>query len=379
MPDRAIVHFDLDAFFVEVERLISPGLRGVPLVVGGGGDRGVVAAASYEARAYGVHSGMPGSRARELCPNAYFIRGNFASYSYYSDLVTQILAEEAPVLQKASIDEFYVDVTGLDRFFGCYKWAMQVKARVRREAGLNVSFALSSNKTVSKIATNEVKPNGAIQVPYGEERIYLAPLDISKMPFAGQKTVDHLRKAGIRTIGDLSALPAERVDGLLGKHGYGLWLRANGRDDSPVEPWSSRKSYSKENTYEHDTSDLTFLKAELIRLTTELVFDLRQGQVLTGCLTLKIRYANFETQSKQIQIPFTCADHELMPRVQALFDVLHQRGRPVRLMGVRFSKLIPGSYQLRLFDESMRMASLYTALDTIRDRYGLKAVHRAIF
>lgn len=377
MENRAIVHMDLDAFFVEVERLKSPALRNVPLIVGGGSDRGVVAAASYEARKFGIRSGMPARMARQLCPNAYFIKGDYDSYTYYSDLVTEVLNEDAPVLEKASIDEFYVDVTGMDRFFGCYQWAHDVKARIRHESGLNVSFGLSENKTVSKVATGEVKPNGEKRILYGDEKSFLAPLDISRIPMLGRETARLLKGLGIQTVETLSLMPLRRMESLMGKYGHDLWHKANGRDDSPVVPWSARKSYSKESTFESDTIDVAFLRRELVRMVSELVFDLRQAGHVTGCVTLKLRYANFDTHTQQIQIPYSCADHDLLARAQTLFDKLYNRRLLVRLLGVKFSKLVPGSYQLGLFDDSVRMAGLYNAMDTIRDRYGLLAVRRA--
>lgn len=377
MEKRTIVHMDLDAFFVEIERLKSPALRHLPLVVGGGGDRGVVAAASYEARAFGVHAGMPGRMARQLCPNAYFVRGDFDSYTYYSDLVTEVIAEDAPVLEKASIDEFYMDVSGMDKFHGCYRWALEVKGRVRQEAGLNISFGISENKTVSKVAVGEAKPNGQIQIPPGNERRFLAPLDVSRIPMVGQKTAHLLKSLGIQTVKTLSQMPIRRLEGVLGKNGSDLWHKANGQDQTPVVPWSARKSLSKENTFESDTIDVAFLRAELVRMVSELVYDLRQAGQVTGCITVKVRYANFDTHTQQIQIAYTCADHVLLAQAVSLFNKLYNRRLLVRLLGVRFSKLVPGSYQLSLFDESSRMAGLYTAMDTIRNRYGLLAVSRA--
>jgi len=378
MPQRAILHLDLDAFFVAVEVLKNPALKGRPVVVGGTGDRGVVAAASYEARRYGIHSAMPARLARQRCPDALFIKGDYESYGQFSDMVTEILEEEAPVLEKASIDEFYVDMSGMERFYGSLLWASDLKKKIVKETGLSLTVGVSENKTVSKVAVGEHKPNGQVQIDYGHETEFLFPLDIGRIPMLGERTAHLLKTMGVYKVGTLAAVPVQRLEGLLGKNGRMLWDRANGRDDSPVVPYSARKSLSTESTFGSDTIDVQFLRKEILRMVTELTYQLRQQKELTGCLTVKVRYANFDTHTHQVALPYTCADHILIKNALAAFEKLYNRRMLVRLVGVRFSKLCRGGAQLSLFDDSAKLAPLDQALDHIRSRYGMEAVRRAI-
>lgn len=368
--ERHIAHFDLDSFFVSVECLRNPVLKGKPVIIGGSGDRGVVAACSYEARRFGVHSAMPIRTARRLCPHAIFIRGDMEAYSRYSNLVTEIIKDSVPVFEKASIDEFYMDLTGMDRFFGCSAFSGEVKKKVVKESGLPVSYALASNKLVSKVATNEVKPDGQIEIPFGTEKSYLAPLNISRMPGIGQQTASLLNKMGVETIRMLSEMPAEMLEKLLGKHGSELWRRANGIDDTPVVPYHEQKSLSSEHTFQQDTIDVHFLHAELLRMTEGLAFELRQQSKLTGCLTVKIRYSNFETFTRQKTIAYTNADHVIFNTAREIFERLYDRRMLIRLLGIRFTNLIPGNYQIHMFDDTVEMIQLYQAIDSIKNKYG---------
>jgi DNA polymerase IV len=369
---------DLDTFFVSVERLVNSRLNGLPVIIGGLSDRGVVAGCSYEARQFGIHSAMPMKMARMLCSDAVFIRGDMGLYSQYSRMVTDIIAGEAPVYEKASVDEHYLDITGMDRFFGSLKWAQELRQKIIRETGLPISLGLSVNKTVSKIATCEAKPNGALEVPATLVHGFLDPLPISRMPMIGGKTFTLLRSMGIATIGTLGAIPREMVMQVLGKNGEVIWKRANGIDDTPVKPYSEQKSMSAEHTFENDTIDMVALHQSLVTMVERLAFQLRNQQKLTGCVTVKIRYANFDTHTLQKQMPYTAFDHVLIPAVRELFERLYQRRMLIRLVGIKFSQLVGGVQQLSLFEDTPEMISLYQAMDKIRNKYGSSAVKRAV-
>lgn len=375
---RFIAHFDLDSFFVSVERLKNSALIGKPVIVGGSSDRGVVAACSYETRVFGVHSAMPIRQARKLCPDAISVRGDFESYSHYSRLVTSILRDRVPVLEKASIDEFYMDLTGMDRFFGCSKFTKELKKTVVSETGLPISYALASNKLISKIATNEVKPDGQIEVKHGQEKQYLSALKIERMPGIGEKTAVQLRQMGFATLKDLSESNPALMEMRFGKGGLDLIRRACGIDDSPVVPYSERKSISTENTFESDVANADFLLTELVRMTSKIAFLLRQQKKLSGCVTVKIRYADFSTETKQTVIGYTAADHVILAAVKEIFHKVYKPNLQVRLIGVRLSHLIQGEYQLDLFSGVTENRKLYDAMDQIRNRFGEGSVVRAI-
>lgn len=376
--DRHIVHFDLDTFFVSVERLMNSKLKGLPVIIGGTSDRGVVASCSYEARRYGVRSAMPMKLARTLCGDAVIVRGDMDLYSRYSKMVTDIIAEQAPLYEKASIDEHYLDLTGMDRFFGCLKWTQELRQRIISNTGLPISFGLSLNKTVSKIATGEAKPNGEKEVSVGMVRPFLAPLSIRKIPMIGEKTYQVLRSMGIATIHTLSQVPPEMMERAMGKNGLVIWRKANGIDPAPVIPYSERQSISSETTFEQDTIDMEYLRRVLAGMVEKLGFQLRKKEMLTSCVTVKIRYANFDTHTIQKQLPYTAFDHVLLEEVKDLFRRLYQRRMLIRLIGVKFSGLVHGVQQLGLFEDSPELIRLYLALDHIRKRYGADAVHRAV-
>ena len=374
---RTIVHLDLDTFFVSVERLGNSRLNGLPVIVGGLSGRGVVAGCSYEARTFGVHSAMPMKMARVLCPDAVVIRGDMEQYSRYSDQVTNIIAEQAPVYEKASIDEHYLDITGMDRFFGSVKWSHELRQRIIHETGLPISLGLSVNKTVSKIATGIAKPNGELEVSYERVMPFLSPLSISKIPGIGEKTFRLLRSMGIANIDTLSHMPPEMIERLLGKNGIIIWKKANGIDPTPVEPYSERKSIGSETTFDQDTIDIAMINDLLLRKVEKLAWELWQKQKLTSCITVKIRYANFDTHTLQHRIPYTAFDHVLLPVARNLFTRLYQKRMLIRLVGVKFSHLVSGVQQISMFDDSPETISLYQAMDRIRSRYGQRAVTRA--
>ena len=375
--NRSILHLDLDSFFVSVERLINSELKKRPLLVGGISDRGVVAACSYETRAFGVHSGMPMKLARRLCPEAIVLRGNSGTYTKYSDLITEIIKSEVPAFEKASIDEFYADLSGMDQFFGTYKFASELRTKIIRESGLPISLGLSINKIVSKVATSEAKPNNQIKIDQGYEKQFLAPLPIRKIPMIGDKTGLTLQRLGIRIVSDLQKLPEELLLQTLGKTGGVIWRRAQGIDHSPVITYNERKSISTERTFDYDTIDMTLLRELLIAMTENLAYQLRRGQKLTSCVSVKIKYADFDTQSRQLKIPYTSADHLLIPRILELFNALYNRRLRVRLIGVKFSHLAGGNYQINLFDDNESAIQLYQAIDRMRLRFGDRSIIRA--
>jgi DNA polymerase-4 len=376
--DRHIAHLDLDAFFVSVEQLRNPKYIGKPILIGGSKERGVVAACSYEARKFGIHSAMPMAVALRLCKNAIVVKSDFEAYSKYSSVVTEIIKESVPLFEKASIDEFYIDLTGMDKFFGCKQFTDELKKKVNKESGLPSSYGLASNKLISKVATNEVKPNGQLEIPFGYEKSFLAPLSIMKIPGVGKQTGYQLLKMGVETVKTLSEIPVELLQNLLGKNGTELWRKANGIDDSPVLPYREEKSISTEQTFQKDSIDLNFLNAELVRMAESLAFELRSQNRLTGCITVKLRYSDFETHTIQKTIPHTNGDHVIIQVAKELFAKLFQRRMLIRLIGIRFTNLISGTYQINLFDDTQEMIKLYQAIDSVKKRFGEQKLMRAV-
>ena len=375
---RNIAHFDLDTFFVSVERLLNNKLIGKPVMIGSMSDRGVVASCSYECRKFGVRSAMSMKMARLLCPDAVIVRGDMEVYDRYSNMVTEIIAERAPVYEKASIDEHYIDISGLDRFFGCLQWTQELRQTIIHETGLPISFGLSVNKTVSKIATGEAKPNGGIFVENQQVSPFLAPLSIRKIPMVGEKTFSLLRNMGVDTIATLRQIPPTLMERILGRNGVEIWRRANGIDNTPVQPYWEQKSVSTEQTFEQDTIDVHFMNSLLVSMVEKLCFELRRQEKLTACVTVKIRYANFDTETLQKRIPYTSFDHTLISVAKDLFKRLYAKRMLIRLIGVRFSHLVNGTQQLDLFEDTPEMVNLYLSLDRIRKRYGKQAIERAV-
>lgn len=375
-PARHIAHFDLDAFFVEVEILNEPSLRGRPLIVGGSRDRGVVTTCSYEARAYGVRSAMSMSKAMQLCPQAVVLPGSRGEYSRYSRRVTDIIADSAPLFEKASIDEFYLDLTGMDRFHDVAGWTLALRERITRETGLPISFGLASNKLVAKMATNEAKPNGYLQIPQGREAEFLAPLPVGRMPGVGEHAERRLRELGIDTLGELAGYPAPVLSSVLGRWAEELQRRAKGLHEGAVQPYQVAKSVSTEHTFERDTSDADFLLTELVRMTEKTAGQLRARNLMTGCIAVKVRFPDFETVTRQLSIPYTCFDDELIPFARDLFQKVFRPGTRVRLLGVRLSELTAQAHQTNLFSDPLRKQGLYNAIDQVRARFGRDALTR---
>lgn len=374
--NRAIAHMDLDTFFVSCERLKNSDLVGKPLIIGGG-DRGVVASCSYETRYFGVRSAMPIKMALKLCPEAKVIRGDMEMYSNMSHTVTEIIQEKVPVLEKASIDEFYLDLSGMDKFFGCYQWTKEIAEAVKKNAGLPISFALSTNKTVSKIGTGESKPIGKLEIPEQKIRAFLNPLSVKKIPMVGNVTFQLLSRLGVRNIQTLSEMPVDVLHRLIGKNGQELWKKANGIDETPVVPYSERKSISKENTFSQDTIDINGIKSILSGMVEQLCFQLRQEKWLTSTVVVKIRYSNFDTETKQYRIPYTSSDHTLLRYALELFEKVYHRRMRIRLIGVKFTGLVHGCHQMNLFEDTEELISLYQTMDKIKTRFGSDSVGRA--
>lgn len=373
--ERAIAHMDLDTFFVSCERLKNSVLEKKPVIIGGG-DRGVVASCSYEAREFGVRSAMPIKMALRLCPEALVIKGDMEYYSNMSHTVTDIIREKVPVLEKASIDEFYLDLSGMDKFFGCYQWTNDIADAVTNNTGLPISFALSTNKTVSKIGTGEAKP-GRLEVKAQHIQPFLNPLSVKKIPMVGPETFQLFSRLGVKTIQTLSEMPVDILQQLVGKNGTVLWKKAHGIDETPVVPYSERKSISTENTFSQDTIDIQNIQSILSGMVEKLCYQLRQEKWLTSTVTVKIRYANFDTETKQCKIPYTSADHILLRYVLELFKKVYTRRMRIRLIGVRFTGLVHGCHQMDLFEDTEELISLYQTLDKIKSRFGPSSVGRA--
>ncbi len=375
--DRNIIHMDLDAFFVAVECRKNPSLKGKPLIVGGQSRRGVVAACSYEARVFGVHSAMPMYLAMQLCPEATIISGDMEAYSQMSHEVTEIIAYHAPLFEKASIDEFYIDASGMDKFFGAFKWALELQQKIIKESALPISLGMSVNKLVSKVATAEFKPYAKMHIVAGDEQSFLAPLAVDKLPMVGKQTATFLYDMGVRTVATLRDMPLKFLVSAFGKNGVSLWNKAHGIDDTPVVPHSEQKSISTESTFEEDTIDVKRLKSILIAMVEKVAFQLREQKKLTACITVKIRYSNFDTETKQVHVPYTSSDHVILRVVQELFDKLYNRRMLIRLVGIRLSNLVHGNHQINLFDDTEQDINLYEEMDYIKHKYGVEKLVRA--
>ncbi|HXR83351.1 MAG TPA: DNA polymerase IV [Hanamia sp.] len=377
VPSNIIAHFDLDSFFVSVEILKDPSLKGKPVIVGGHNERGIVTTCTYEARKFGVHSAMPMKTAMRLCPQAIVVPGNYSEYSRYSKWVTNIIASKAPLFEKASVDEFYIDLHGMEKFFHPLKWTIELRELIMNETGLPISFGIAKNKMVAKMATNEAKPNGFLQVPLGKEKEFLAPLEVNKIPGIGEQTNKILQFHQIKFIRDIHNTTAENLEKILGKWGNELWYKAQGTYESTIKEYHEPKSISKENTFEESISDIDFLMSEIVRMTEKICFELRKEEKVAGCVTIKLRYPNFETTSRQTSIPYTSADDEIIPVAKTIFHKLYKKGKPVRLLGVKLSDFNNNALQTNLFHDSEKKNVLYKTLDEVKNRFGKGSVVRA--
>ena len=376
-PQRYIAHFDLDSFFVSVEMLQDPSLLGKAVVVGGSRDRGVVTTCSYEARKFGVRSAMPMRRAMELCPHAIIVKSSYGEYAKYSAWVTNIIAANAPLYEKASIDEFYIDLTGMDTFFNPLEWTIRLRQTIMDETGLPISFGLATNKLVAKIATDEAKPNGYLFVTPGKEKEFLAPLPVEKLGGVGKKSHQTLLALGIHTIGDILQVDPVLLERSLGKWGTQLIRQANGKSDSVVSPHRESKSISAENTFEENTSNLDILLAQLVGQAERVAYELRQEKKFATCVAIKFRNANFETSTRQITIPATIADSDIIKAATDLFTKLYVPGTLVRLLGVRLAGLTDTGAQTNLFDNKTEQNALYEAIDAVKNKFGKSVLRKA--
>lgn len=367
--DRQIVHMDLDAFYVSCTLLKMPELAGKPLIIGGTSNRGVVTSASYEARKYGVKSAMPTRLALQRCPDAIVLKGDFDLFTEYSNIVNEIITESSPVHERASIDEFYLDMTGMDKFFGSLQFTRELVEKVQRETGLPMSFGMSVNKTVAKMCTNYAKPHGSLFIKDKEVQPFLDPQTIRNIPSLGEVTYKLLRRISVKIIQTLRQIPAESMQELLGKNGVSLWKKANGIDQAPVVPYSVRKSISTEKTFDKDTQDIKELKALLLAMVEKVAFQLRDKSLMCSTITVRIRYSNRDTETAQRKLAFTANDEVLIQAAHELFDKLYQRRMLLRLIGVKLSGLVHGNQQIDLFQDNIKMIRLYQAMDRMKHRF----------
>ncbi|MFZ1728900.1 MAG: DNA polymerase IV [Bacteroidota bacterium] len=375
-PTRCM-HLDMDTFFVSVERLMDPALNGRPVIVGGTPyQRGVVAGCSREARRYGVHSGMALRQAYELCPQAVFLHPSFTHYAEYSDRVSELLEDFVPVMEKASIDEFYLDLSGCSRFLGNEEsWGVRVKHTILGELHLPLTYGIARNKLVAKVATNVGKRAGDMRVPEGREADFLAPHPIRIMPGVGEVMERDLLNMGIPFIGSIAALSLRLFSNMYGKSGRSLHEHSRGIDHSPILPYRRQKSLGAEHTFDEDVLDPRAMEASLKQLAARVGRDLRERRFLTRTITLKLRYADFITATKTLHCDYSNADHVLYRMAERLFRALYTRRVRVRLLGISTSDLIDDYGQLFLFDEEEKKSdSLYAGLDDIRRRFGKSAI-----
>ncbi len=371
------LHIDMDTFFVSVERLLDPSLNNRPVIVGGSPlERGVVAGCSREARRYGVHSAMPLRRAYQLCPRAVFLYPKFVHYAEYSERVAEIIVDSTPVAEKASIDEFYADVTGCERPYGnLFEWAKKLKRTITGETHLPLSFGLASNKFVSKVATGVAKTRGDICVPAGGERRFLAPLPVGMMPGVGRVLEPELLAMGIHLIGDIARLSPRIFVHMYGKSGQVLYEHACGIDRSPVVPYRKRKSVGAEHTFHEDTLDIPCMLSTLQCLAMRVGRELRERRFLTNTITLKLRYADFVTQTLTQRCNYTNHDMNIYALAEKLFRRLWTRRVRVRLLGISTTNFLDDLSQLPLFaTREEKDARLYAAIDSIRRRFGNDAI-----
>lgn len=375
-PQPYIAHFDLDSFFVSVELINNPSLRGKPVLVGSV-ERGVVATCSYEARKFGIHSAMPMKRALQLCPEAIVTNASRHQYGKYSRWVTELIAEKVPLFEKASIDEFYVDLTGMERFFGASKFAQDLRKHITTQTGLPLSCGLASARFIAKMATNQAKPNGFLQVAPGKEKEFLWPLSIDKINGVGEQTAQLLKSKGLYTIEDIARTPVPVLTSYVGKWGESLWNKSQGIGSTVIHTEWEQKSVSHERTFDQNYIDLEYLQQQIVALCVKTAADVRNEEKLAGCITIKIKYSNFDIVSKQETIDYTALDDVITAKAKVLFHQLYQINRPVRLLGVRCSHLVPINLQMSLFEKTAEKLQLYQTMDEINDRFGKDALTKA--
>jgi DNA polymerase-4 len=373
---KIIAHIDLDSFFVSVERLLNPELIGKAVIVGGYIERGVVSSCSYEARKFGVHSAMPIKQAMRLCPQAVVVSGSMRMYGHYSAIVTAIIKDAIPLYEKASIDEFFLDLSGLDVYFNSKKIMDDLVHRIETEVKLPVSYGISTNKLVAKIATGIGKPNGRTIVPIGKEKEFLAPISIAKIPGVGKKFYEKLNAKGHFYIRDIQAENKEVLERLFGKHGVQLWLNANGFGSETIHLEKEQKSISAERTFNEDTKDAKFIKKVLITLAERVGFDVREINQKANCIAVKIRYSNFETHTKQCKVPPTNEDDFIYKTAVQLYTQAHDSKLAVRLIGIKLSDF-EQSIQMELFENDNEKTELYKVMDNLKNKFGKNIIGKA--
>lgn len=380
---RRILHVDMDAFFASVEQVRNPALKGKPLIIGGGAKdtRGVVSTASYEARKYGVHSAMPLVEARRLCPHGIFLRGDYQAYQEASQRVATVMETVSPYVEGVSIDEAYIDVTGSQHLFGGDDAiAAYLKSHIFNETQLPCTIGIAPNKLVAKVATDAAKPDGYLRIDAGKERDFLRPMPIGKLPGIGPHTEKLLTSLGVTTIGQLADLPPLILLNTFGQSGYALQRSAQGVSTSPVEPVRRAKSVGRETTFEHDLLDWPSIERILFHLCERALYALREIQMETRCVTLKVRYGDFSTYTfaKTLAQP-TCIDADIHSSLRELLPKAKERRLRVRLIGVSFSSLTYNQHQLPLFggEQTQRWERVLDGADRIRARYGLESLHFA--
>jgi DNA polymerase IV len=375
-----VLHVDVDAFFASVEQALNPDYAGKPVIVGGHStDRSVVASASYEARALGVKTAMPIAAAHRICPNGIFLRGNYHEYVTFSDRVERILRDFSPIVQKVSLDDFYLDLTGTERLFGPpFVLADRAKRRVRRETGLSVSMGIGANRLIAKVASQYAKPNGIAEIRHGYERDFLRPMDVEELPGVGRKTSDALHRFNLYKVGDLARVDRGLLETTFGMPGEALWDHAHGRDDSHVIETGLPKSISRETTFEEDTDDRRLIGAMLHYLAERAARHLRTLRMQARCVSVKLRYSDFETlqRSQTLDRP---TDHDDAFHLAAcdLLERLYTRRLRVRLIGVCLSSLTSDPLRQTDFLDGAQYAKftrLYRGLDRVRERYGFSSV-----
>jgi DNA polymerase-4 len=379
---RNILHIDMDAFFVSVEEVRDPSLKGKPVIVGGSPDgRGVVAAASYEARKYGIHSAMPIGRARRLCPDAIFLRGSHGVYSEFSGRIFDIMNTYSPLVEPMSLDEAYVDLTGCERLHGSIvDTAVRMHDEIKSKVGINASVGMAANKLMAKIASGMAKPNGLLRILPGYETTFLAPLPVGRIPGIGPKSVEEFKRMGVHTVRDLAAIPLGLLEEAHGEWGTRLYEKARGISRSPVSKNDDTRSISRETTLDKDSNDPEFLESKLSFLVEKAASQLREEGLRARCVSLKLRDSNFKTVTRSHTLnEATCEDHVIFVTVGNLFRKLFTLETRVRLVGVALTSLtVDAPSQMELFEDmdARQWQKLYQGIDSIRDKYGFRSIVR---
>lgn len=378
---RHIVHIDMDCFYVSVERLLDPSLEGKPVAVGGAADgRGVVSSASYEARKFGVRSAMPMGRALQLCPQLLVVTGRYSRYSEFAEQIESILSQFTPLVQMASQDEAYCDLTGTERLWGpALSAAQAMRSRIFDETKLPCSLGLAPNRMVAKIGSGHCKPRGLMWVPHGSEAKFLAPLSVGVMPGIGTKSEQRLNDIGIRTLGELAALAPDQAERHFGRFGPDMVARAQGIDDTPVAAQELPKSMGGEETFERDSDDPAFVDTIISALAERIASRLRKQQARAATISIKYRYSDFETHTAAATLPAPTDDElAILEAARRLLKSKWERGRALRLVGVAGTNLVFGKRQLDFFAEAEeeKRTRLHEAIDRVRGRHGFDILRR---